>query len=83
MGVPTVASDLATFRHHFSDAALRYVPGGEPGALARAVEALVDDPERTVAMGREARREAAAYNWELQKQRYVAIVDRLVSAPTR
>ena len=78
MGVPIVASDLATFRHHFSDEAIRFVPGGDPDALARAIEELVDDPERTVAMGQEARHQAAAYDWEVQKARYVAIVDRLV-----
>jgi glycosyltransferase involved in cell wall biosynthesis len=78
MGVPIVASNLATFRHHFSDQAIRFVPGGNPDALARAVEALADDPVGTVAMGAEARRQAAAYDWEAQKERYVAIVDRLV-----
>ncbi|MDQ2673709.1 MAG: glycosyltransferase family 4 protein [Chloroflexota bacterium] len=78
MGVPIVASDLATFRHHFSDEAIRFVPGADPEALARAVEAMVDDPAATVALGQEAQRQAAAYDWEVQKMRYVAIVDRLV-----
>jgi glycosyltransferase involved in cell wall biosynthesis len=77
MGVPTVASDLATFRHHFTDAALRFVPGGDADALARAIEALVDDPAGTVAMGLEAQRQATAYDWEIQKQRYLELVDRL------
>jgi glycosyltransferase involved in cell wall biosynthesis len=79
MGVPTVASNLATFRHHFTDAALAFVPGGDPDALARAVESLADDPERAVAMGQEARRQAAAYDWEVQKARYLEIIDRLVA----
>ncbi len=81
MGVPTIASDLATFRHHFTDAALTFVPGGDPDALARAVERLADDPERTVGMGQEARRQAAAYDWEGQKARYLEIVERLLSRP--
>ena len=79
MGVPTIASDLATFRHHFTDAALSFVPGGDPEALARGVEALVDDPERTVGMGEEARRQAAAYDWDVQRGRYLEIVDRLIA----
>ena len=79
MGVPTIASDLATFRHHFTDAALAFVPGGDPEALARAVESMADDPERAAAMGKEARRQAAAYDWELQKARYLETVDRLVA----
>jgi glycosyltransferase involved in cell wall biosynthesis len=83
MGVPTVASDLATFRHHFTDAALAFVPGGDPDALARAVEALADDPGGAVAMGAEARRQAAAYDWEVQKARYLEIVDRLIGDGAR
>ena len=78
MGVPTIATDLATFRHHFTDAALRFIPGGDPDALARAVEAMVDDPADTVTLGLEAQRQAAAYDWETQKARYLQIVGRLV-----
>jgi glycosyltransferase involved in cell wall biosynthesis len=80
MGVPTIATDLATFRHHFTDAALRFIPGGEPLALARAVESLVANPEGTVAMGLEAQRQAAAYDWEHQKATYLATVERLIDA---
>ena len=79
MGVPTIATDLATFRHHFTDAALCFVPGNDPDALARAVEALAADPERAAAMGLEARRQVAAYDWETQKERYLKTVDRLIS----
>jgi len=79
MGVPVIASDLATFRHHFTDAALRFVPGGDPAALARAVEAAVEDPEGTVSLGQAARREAAAYDWAVQRERYLATVDRLIT----
>jgi glycosyltransferase involved in cell wall biosynthesis len=78
MGVPTVASDLATFRHHFTDAALRFVPGGDTEALARAIEDLVADPAGTVAMGDEAHGQAATYDWSVQKARYLEIVDRLI-----
>lgn len=79
MGVPTIASDLATFRHHFTDAALRYVAGGDPAALARAVEALVADPAAAEVMGQEARRQARPYGWEVQRDRYLAVVEALLS----
>ena len=79
MGVPIVASDLATFRHHFSEETIHYVPGGDPDALARAIEGLVDSPEQAVARGLAAQRQAAAYDWERQKATYLAVVDRLVS----
>jgi hypothetical protein len=38
---------------------------------------MADDPAGTVALGVEARRQAAGYDWEHQKERYLAIVDRL------
>jgi glycosyltransferase involved in cell wall biosynthesis len=79
MGTPIVASDLATFRAHFTDAAVRYVPGGDPGALARGIEAAVDDAERTAAAGQEARRQAAPYDWAVQRTRYLDVVDRLIA----
>jgi len=80
MGVPIIASDLATFRHHFTDAALAFIPGGNPEAVARAVEALVADPAATAALGAEAQRQAQAYDWEVQKARYVSIIERLIAA---
>jgi glycosyltransferase involved in cell wall biosynthesis len=77
LAVPAIASDLATFRHHFTEGALRYVPGGDPAALARAITELAADPSGTVAMGREAQRQAAAYSWERQKAHYRSVVERL------
>jgi glycosyltransferase involved in cell wall biosynthesis len=79
MAVPIVASDLATFRHHFSDAAIRFVLGGAPQALAHAIEDAVDDPAATEAMGREAQRQADAYAWTEQRAVYLAIVERLIT----
>ena len=78
MGVPTIATDLATFRHHFTERALRYVPGGDPDALGAAVESMAADPEGTAALGREAQRQAAAYDWQVQSGRYLEIVERLM-----
>ena len=80
MGVPTIASDLATFRAHFTDAALRFVPGGDPAAIATAIEALVDHPQAAAEMGREAQRQAMAYDWATQRARYLAIVEDLIQA---
>lgn len=80
MGVPTIASDLATFRAHLTDAAVRYVPGGDPAALAGAIRDLAGDPERAAALGAEAQRQVAAYSWEEYGARYLAIVERLIAS---
>jgi glycosyltransferase involved in cell wall biosynthesis len=78
MGVPVIASDLATFRSHFTDAAMRYVPGGDPSAVAAAIRELAADPEAAAELGWEAQRQAAAYDWVVQGRRYVEIVERLI-----
>ena len=78
MGIPIVASDLATFRAHFSDEAVHYVPGGDAGALAAAFRSLAADPVAAARLGAEAHRQAATYRWEAQAARYLEIVNGLV-----
>lgn len=78
MGVPIIASDLQTFRSHFDAAAIRYVPGGDPRALATAIEELAAEPARAEALAVEARRQGAPYAWALQSAHYLAVVDGLL-----
>jgi glycosyltransferase involved in cell wall biosynthesis len=79
MGVPIVASDLRTIRAHFTPDAIRYVPGGDPDALADALRSLAADPVATARLGAEAHRQEAQYEWAEQAQRYVAIVEGLLA----
>jgi glycosyltransferase involved in cell wall biosynthesis len=78
MGLPTVASDLATFRAHLDGTAIRYVPGGDAGALADGIRADVADPAGTVARGDEARRQASPYAWSRQAVAYLDVVEELL-----
>jgi glycosyltransferase involved in cell wall biosynthesis len=78
MGVPVIASDLATFRVHFTDAAIRYVPGADPQALADAIAELVREPDAAATRAAEALRQAEPYAWRVQAARYLEVVDRLV-----
>jgi len=77
MGIPIVASDLATFRAHFSDRAIRYVQGGDAEALAAALRSLAADPVGAARLGAEAQRQAGGYAWGIQAARYLEIVTRL------
>jgi glycosyltransferase involved in cell wall biosynthesis len=79
MGTPIVASDLGTFRAHFTSEAIRFVPGGYAEALTAAIRSLAADPVGTARLGAEARRQAAQYAWAEQAQRYVAIVEKLMA----
>jgi glycosyltransferase involved in cell wall biosynthesis len=80
MEVPIIATDLATFRAHFSDTAIRYVPGGDPTAVAAAIRELAADPAAASRVGAEAHRQAEAYAWEVQAARYLEIVERLIGS---
>ena len=79
MGITIVGSDLATVRAHFTPEAIRYVPGGDPDALATAIRELAADPAAAARYGAEAHRQAADYGWEVQAARYLAIVERLAA----
>jgi glycosyltransferase involved in cell wall biosynthesis len=78
MGVPIIASDLATVRAHFTPDAVRYVPGGDAAALAEAIRLLAADPAAAARLGAEAHRQAAAYAWSAQAAHYVEVVERLL-----
>ncbi len=79
MGLPVIASDLATNRAHFTDDAILFVAGGDPASLAAAIRRIVADPGAAAARAVEASRQGAAYAWSTQRDRYVALVDRLVN----
>ena len=83
MGVPVIASDLATFRSHFSEAAIRYVPGGDAGAMASAIREMAADPGGAAHQAAEARRQAEPYAWPIQAGRYLEVVDRLANRSGR
>lgn len=78
MEVPVIASDLATVRRHFDDAAIRYVPGADAPALAAAIESLASDPVAAAAQAAAAAEQARPYAWANQKARYLAVVDGLL-----
>ena len=80
MGVPTITTDLRTVRAHFTDAAVHFVPGADPDALAAALREAVADPKATVRRGVTAQREAAAYAWPNQARAYLDLVERLITS---
>lgn len=83
MEVPVISTDLQTVRRHFDDAAIRYVRGGDPAALAAAIESVASDRAGTEAQASAARRQAEPYAWAIQKERYLAVVDGLLSRAAR
>lgn len=80
LGVPIIATDLATFRFHFGPDAIRYVPGGEPEGFAAAVRDDMAHPAAVQARADEALRQYEPYRWDAQRERYLEIVGRLARA---
>jgi len=78
-GRPVVASDLPGYRSVVTpgrDGVL--VPAGDPGALATAVAALLDDPDRRVQMIEAGRATAAAHDWPAVATRLRAVYERVL-----
>ncbi|GAB3133740.1 glycosyltransferase family 4 protein [Marisediminicola antarctica] len=76
--LPSVSFDLVETRMSGGDAAL-YVPSGDPGAFADAVESLLDNAQGRVALGLAAReRVATELDWRAQAQSYVGVFDDLM-----
>jgi glycosyltransferase involved in cell wall biosynthesis len=82
-GLPFVASDLPTTAEFTRDRGVaELVPAGDPGAYARALAGLLDDPERQAAM--RARGPVLAreeYNWQRESLKLVDLYRSLVGAP--
>jgi glycosyltransferase involved in cell wall biosynthesis len=79
MGVPVIATDLATVRRHFDGTAIRYVPGDDPPALAAAIESLATGPAAAAAQAAAASEQARPYAWTSQKAHYLAVVEALLT----
>ncbi|MEO5853274.1 MAG: glycosyltransferase family 4 protein [Nocardioides sp.] len=76
--LPSVTFDLVETRVSGQDACL-YVPSGDVGAFADAVERLLDDPELRLEMARRARtRVCRELDWRPQSAAYVRVFQRLL-----
>lgn len=71
-GCALVLGDIASLRELW-DGAADFVPPDDAAALARAVNALIDDPARRRRMARAARLRAGAYTRERMAQAYLAL----------
>jgi glycosyltransferase involved in cell wall biosynthesis len=61
-GIPVVCSDIAPLRETASGAALFFDPASSE-AMARAIESVLDDPQRQLEMIRAGMRIAADFTW--------------------
>lgn len=79
LGIPIVISDLPGVREQFSDAAVTYFPAGDAVALARALEAIIAEPERTQKMALIAQQELQRFSWDKFSELYSSKLEILCS----
>ena len=82
-GVPVVAVDMIETRRSVGDAGL-YVADGEPAEFAKAIDALLDDPETRARMRATGLARFEEFlSWEHQADGYVAVWRRLLAKRLR
>jgi glycosyltransferase involved in cell wall biosynthesis len=80
MGRPIVSFDLHETRVTAGDAAL-YVPANDERAFAKAIQALLQDPERRRQMGESGhRRVEQELSWQVSRRALVGFYEQLVGA---
>lgn len=81
--VPPVSFDLVETRYSAGDTGI-CVPSGDVPAFCDAVEGLLDDPDRRVALSLAARRRVVEeLDWRPQRGRYVGVFDELLGFSSR
>jgi phosphatidylinositol alpha-mannosyltransferase len=77
-GVPVVASDIAGYREVLPESAGVLVPPGDIGALAHALDGLLQDDGRRAQLGASGCREAEQYAWPRIAERTLAVYERVL-----
>jgi glycosyltransferase involved in cell wall biosynthesis len=78
MGLPAVASALGPIERHLGADAVRLVTPGDAAALADAISATLDDPAAAHRRAELAQARLSAFGWDVQRRRYLDLVDDLV-----
>jgi len=83
LGKPVIASDLETFRQHFSENEICYFRRGDPHDLARVIERAVQQPSRTHEFAQRAMERYNCYRWARMSQRYLGVYNELLATRGR
>jgi glycosyltransferase involved in cell wall biosynthesis len=81
LGIPAVVADLPTIRAHFDASEMLFFEPGDPLSLGDALIAVGRDPVAAAERAEAAKRRLEQYSWSVSRERYLALLDRLVPTP--
>ena len=74
---PVISSRLKTIHHYFSEEALAFFEPNQPADLAKQMIRLYLDPELRKRFVQRAKQEYSPIRWEIMKERYLALTEKL------
>jgi glycosyltransferase involved in cell wall biosynthesis len=78
-GVPVVASRTTIDEYYFNEDILQFFESGDASDLALKIRDMMQFPEKRCALTRRASEFIVSNNWDVKKEQYLALVDRLAS----
>jgi glycosyltransferase involved in cell wall biosynthesis len=79
MGKPVVISRLRAVQRYFTSDALAFCEPNDPRALAEQMARLYSDATLRAKMTQNAKQQYSPIRWEVMKQRYIAVIERLAA----
>jgi len=83
MGKPIVISRLKAIEHYFSENAVAYFEPNNPAEFAQQIVRLYRDRDLRVGLASRAREEYTPIRWEVMKQRYLALMEKMTDPVRR
>ena len=74
LGVPVVVARLPTLAHHFSADEVTFFEPGDPQGLADALQWVFEHPDEARSKADRATLRAVAYDWNQNRDRYIALL---------
>jgi len=78
MDKPVICSRLKTIRHYFNEDSLAFFEPNNSASLATQMVKMYQHPQLRIQFAKRARHEYSPIRWEVMRQRYLELMERLV-----